>query len=69
MIAELTKVAAICPRCGHLMTLVGTVPKLGALPELLVYRCPSCNEVETKEDIASDATALSVPSHALQGSL
>ena len=75
MIAELTKVAAICPRCGHLMTLVRTVPKLSALPELLIFRCPACNEVETKEDPvetkrrnpASDAAALPLPSHALQG--
>ncbi len=42
-----------CPNCGDFMRLARTVPKLGALPELLVFRCPSCNEVETKESMAS----------------
>ena len=36
------------------MKLARTVPKFGALPELLVFQCPSCNEVETKESTAGD---------------
>jgi hypothetical protein len=31
------------------MTLVGSIPKLGALPELYRFRCCECGEVETKE--------------------
>jgi len=40
----------LCPPCGNAMKVVRVVPRLGAfLPELLVFRCPSCGEVETKE--------------------
>ncbi len=38
-----------CPRCGNPMGLVNTVPKLGAVPELLVFACEACNEVHTTE--------------------
>jgi predicted RNA-binding Zn-ribbon protein involved in translation (DUF1610 family) len=31
------------------MKLVRTIPKLGAFPELLIFSCPTCGEVETKE--------------------
>jgi hypothetical protein len=37
------------------MKLDHTIPKLGALPELLVFVCPSCNAVETKEGDRSAA--------------
>ena len=57
IIASATSVA-ICLHCGHLMRLVRTVPKVGALPEFLVFRCPSCNEVDTIEGAASDTIAL-----------
>jgi hypothetical protein len=30
------------------MALARTVPRLGALPELLVFLCPRCRHVETK---------------------
>jgi hypothetical protein len=48
-----------CPSCGNMMKLLRTVPRLdqrgpdpqgGGLPDLLVFLCPSCNEIETKED-------------------
>jgi hypothetical protein len=32
------------------MKLSRTVPKLGALPELTVFHCAACNEVETDEE-------------------
>jgi hypothetical protein len=38
-----------CPSCGHVMKLVRAIPRLAALPELLLFSCPSCNQVETKE--------------------
>jgi predicted RNA-binding Zn-ribbon protein involved in translation (DUF1610 family) len=38
-----------CLSCGNVMKLLRTVPRLGGLPELVVFVCPSCNEVETKE--------------------
>jgi hypothetical protein len=38
-----------CPRCRRSMKLVRTIPKLGALSELLIFSCPNCGEVETKE--------------------
>jgi phage FluMu protein Com len=37
-------------RCGHCdatMKCVGTVPRLGGLPELRTYRCPHCSQVKT----------------------
>ena len=38
-----------CLSCGDAMELVRTIPKLGVLPELHVFHCPSCKEVETME--------------------
>jgi hypothetical protein len=40
----------VCPACGQAMRLLRTVPRLGGLPALLVLVCPSCNEVETRDD-------------------
>ena len=57
-IAASPTLAAICPGCGDAMKLARTVPKFGALPELLVFQCPSCNEVETKESTAGDLPAV-----------
>jgi hypothetical protein len=39
----------VCLSCGDTMK-CHTIPKLGKLPELLVFVCPSCKEVEVKED-------------------
>jgi hypothetical protein len=38
-----------CPRCRRGMEFVRSIPKVGLLPELRVYSCPSCREAETKE--------------------
>ena len=39
-----------CPDCGSAeMVYVRTIPKLGSLPELFVFRCDACNFVESKE--------------------
>jgi hypothetical protein len=35
------------------MKLDRTLPKLGALPEILVFHCAGCNEVETAGDLAA----------------
>ena len=35
-----------CPECHQPMKLINSVPKLGALPELLVFYCRACDEVE-----------------------
>ena len=40
----------VCPVCGQAMKLLRTVPRLGGLPELFIFLCPSCNEVETREE-------------------
>ena len=40
----------VCLACGDTMRSVRTIPKCGVLPELLVFVCPSCKEVETKEE-------------------
>ena len=31
------------------MEFVRTIPNFGVLPELTVFHCPSCNDVETQE--------------------
>jgi hypothetical protein len=40
----------VCLSCGDTMKPVRTILKLGVNPELLVFVCPSCNAVETRED-------------------
>jgi uncharacterized Zn finger protein len=45
--------APCCKRCDHAMKLVRTVPKLGGLPELNVYRCAECGAVKTVELVFS----------------
>jgi hypothetical protein len=39
-----------CPSCGGAMKPIRSVPRPERLPELLVVACPSCNEVEVKEE-------------------
>jgi hypothetical protein len=36
-----------CTRCGRPMTLVRTVPRLAALPELKTFQCKTCGHVES----------------------
>jgi hypothetical protein len=36
-----------CPRCGKPMALIRTIPRLGSLPELLVFYCAKCQHAET----------------------
>jgi hypothetical protein len=40
----------ICRRCRHPMKLSRTISEIGLLPELLVFHCVGCDEVETQED-------------------
>jgi hypothetical protein len=40
----------ICPDCGKRMTLTRTVPRLGGLPQLNVFRCARCKIVFTEQD-------------------
>jgi hypothetical protein len=37
-----------CTRCGDAMQLIRSVPHLRELPELHVFVCPSCGDVDTK---------------------
>jgi hypothetical protein len=39
----------VCPSCGDTMKHLRTIQKLGVRPEKLIFVCPSCKEVETKE--------------------
>jgi hypothetical protein len=43
----------ICRLCGRPMTLERILPKVGAMPEILVYHCALCNEVETNDQQAA----------------
>ena len=45
--------APYCERCDRAMKLVRTIPKLGGLPELNVYRCAECGAVKTVELVFS----------------
>jgi hypothetical protein len=48
------------------MELVRTIPRLGVLPELLVFHCPSCKEVDAKELMSTrHETASNVPNHSI----
>ena len=42
----------ICPSCGDTMQHLRTIPKLGARLEQLIFVCPSCKGVDTKELIS-----------------
>jgi hypothetical protein len=42
------------------MNLVRSIPKLGALPELCVFHCEACHEVEIREDERVDLPILEV---------
>jgi hypothetical protein len=39
----------LCLACGDTMKPRRIIPKLGLRPELLIFVCPSCKEVEAKE--------------------
>ena len=39
-----------CPECREPMRLIRTIPHLGILPELRVFYCAACKEVETREE-------------------
>jgi predicted RNA-binding Zn-ribbon protein involved in translation (DUF1610 family) len=41
--------AVVCIRCGQVMRLTRTIPRLGIIPELAVFLCPDCGEVRAKE--------------------
>jgi hypothetical protein len=41
--------APTCERCDRAMKLVRTIPKLGGLPQLNVYRCAECGAIRTVE--------------------
>jgi transposase len=43
-----------CSRCGEQMKLLRTVPRFGPHPELGVFRCVACSEVETREIDAAE---------------
>jgi hypothetical protein len=36
-----------CPGCGKSMPLIHSIPRLGSLPELLVFYCAKCQHAET----------------------
>ncbi len=39
----------VCLSCGDTMKHLRTIPKLGVRPETLIFVCPSCKGVGTKE--------------------
>ena len=43
----------VCRLCGRSMKLDRILPKLGAMPEILVYHCAACSEIETDDKQAA----------------
>jgi hypothetical protein len=43
----------VCRLCERPMKLERILPKVGAMPEILVYHCAACNEVETDDKRAA----------------
>jgi hypothetical protein len=39
----------VCRTCGDTMKHFRTITRLGVRPEKLMFRCPSCKGVDTKE--------------------
>jgi hypothetical protein len=39
----------VCLSCGDTMKHRRTIPKLGVRPEKLIFICPSCKAIDTKE--------------------
>jgi hypothetical protein len=39
----------VCRTCGDTMKHFRTISRLGVRPEKLMFRCPSCKGVDTKE--------------------
>jgi hypothetical protein len=39
---------SLCPDCREAMKLVKTIPRLGGLPEIIVFYCSRCKQAETK---------------------
>jgi hypothetical protein len=39
----------VCRSCGDTMKHFRTISRFGVRPEQFMFRCPSCNEVDTKE--------------------
>ncbi len=37
----------LCPDCGKPMKLVKTIPRLGGLPEIVVFYCSRCKQAQT----------------------
>jgi len=40
-----------CTCLGEGLSPVSRVPRVGAMPELVTYQCPSCGHVETIENL------------------
>ena len=49
----------VCPQCGGDTTTARTVPRLGVLPELNIFRCLACDEVITM--VESSTSLVQVP--------
>jgi hypothetical protein len=39
----------VCRCCGDMMKHFRTISRLGVRPERFMFRCPSCNGVDTRE--------------------
>jgi hypothetical protein len=43
-----SKARVVCAQCRTLMALKGAMPQLGLLPELRMFQCRLCDNVETR---------------------
>jgi hypothetical protein len=49
------------PHCGKPMNLVRLIPRLGALPELHVFYCECCGEIQAIEQPAVSGARATTP--------
>ena len=57
----------LCRKCRRPMTLIRTLPRLGGVPELQVFYCRDCDEVEGKDVEDLDVEDLDVEGADVEG--
>jgi hypothetical protein len=53
----------VCPSCGDTMRHLRTIPQFGVRLEKLIFVCPSCKEVDTKELISAAGNLSNAPNY------
>ena len=46
-----------CSCLGEGLAPISSVPRVGAMPELVTYKCPVCGHVETIENLSNESSS------------